>query len=202
MPWGAAIAVGGSLLSGAMGSSASGKAARQQQEGVLAGIKSEEKMFDKSLALQKPYREAGYDALGGLQQLTDPGGRADILSQYYKEPEYQALAGQVEEQQLRNAYATGGGRGGANKAALATIAPQLGQQFLSGQNQRFTGLANMGMGAASQGSSQATNLGGNISALQQQAAQAGAANSLARGNIWGNVASDVGAIGMDYYNRQ
>jgi len=201
MPWGAAIAAGASLLGSNVASNKAGSASRQQQAGVQAGIESEERMFDKSLALQEPYREAGYNALGGLQQLTDPTGRADALNQYYQGPEYAALSGQVEEQQLRNAAATGGIRGGANQAALATIAPQLGQQFLSGQNQRFTGLANMGMGAASQGSSQAMQLGGSVSALQQQAAQAGAANSLAQGNIWGNVASDLGAIGMDYYNK-
>ena len=201
MAWGFVAVAGASLIGGAMGSSASKDASRQQQAGTLAGIESQERMFDKSLSLQQPYREAGYGALESLQQQADPAGRAELLNQYYQGGEYQALSGQVEEQQLRNAAATGGLRGGGNQAALATIAPQLGQQYLSGLNQRQTGIANMGMGAAAQGAGQAMQLGGNISALQQQAAMAGANNSINQANIWGNVASDFGAMGFDYFNK-
>lgn len=201
MPWGIAAAAAGSIISGTMASKASGKAAGQQRDATMAGIESEEKMFNKSLALQEPYREAGYGALEGLQGLVDPAQRAETLQGYYSGQEYQDLSGRVEEQQLRNAAATGGVRGGANQQALASIAPQLGQQYLSGLNQQYTGLANMGMGAASQGASQAMQSGGNISALQQQAGQASAANSLAQGNIWGNVAGDLGSIGYDYFGK-
>lgn len=201
MSWGMVAAAGATVVSGVMGSKASKDAARQQQAGAREGIESEERMFERSLELQQPYREAGYGALEGLQRLTDPTGRAELLSDYYAGPEYQALSGQVEEQQLRNAAATGGVRGGANQAALASIAPQLGQQYMTGLNQQYTGLANMGMGAASQGAGQAMQLGGNISNLQQQAAQAGAANQLAQANIWGNVASDFAGLGYNYANR-
>ncbi|HHZ97356.1 MAG TPA: hypothetical protein EYN67_17835 [Flavobacteriales bacterium] len=201
MSWGMAAVAGASLVGGIMSSNAAGDAAAQQQAGTQAGIESQERMFDKSLELQAPYREAGYGALEGLQSLVDPQGRADMLQSYYAGPEYSALSGQVEEQQMRNAAATGGVRGGANQAALASIAPQLGQQYLGGLNQQYTGLANMGMGAASQGSGQAMQLGGNISNLQQQAAQAGASNSMAQANIWGNVASDFAGLGYNYLNK-
>ena len=202
MSWGLVAGAGASVVGGLFGSSASNKAAKQQAAATREGIKSQERMFDKSLALQQPYRQAGYGALEGLQGLTDPGQRAETLQNYYGGQEYQALSGQVEEQQLRNAAATGGVRGGANQAALASIAPQLGQQYLSGLNQQYTGLANMGMGAASQGASQAMQLGGNISALQQQAGQAQAANSIAQGNIWGNVTKDLGSATYDYFNNK
>lgn len=196
MSWGLAAVAGASLVSGVIGSNASKDAAAQQRAGVDAGIASQERMFDKSLELQEPYREAGYEALTGLRQLVDPQGRAEMLQGYYTSPEYSQMSSQVEEQQLRNAAATGGLRGGGNQAALATIAPQLGQQYLSSQYNGLTGLANMGMGAASQGSAQGMQLGGNISALQQQAAQAGAANSIAQANIWGNTVGDLaGAFG-------
>ena len=156
-------------------------------------------MFERSLELQEPYREAGYGALEGLQGLTDQDYRADKLESYYKGPEYEQMSQQVQGQQMRNAAVTGGVRGGANEAALASIAPQLGQQYLSGLNQQYTGLANMGMGAASQGSGQAMQLGSNISALQQQSAQAGAQNQLAQANIWSNAAGTVAGIGSDYF---
>jgi hypothetical protein len=201
MSWGLVAGAAISVVGGSIASNKANKASGQQVGATMAGIESQEKMFDKSLELQQPYREAGYGALEGLQGLVDPTQRAETLQGYYGGEEYKALSGQVEEQQLRNAAATGGIRGGANQAALATIAPKLGQQYLSGLNQQYTGLANMGMGAASQGSSQAMQLGGNVSALQQQAGQARAANSLAQGNIWGNVIQDVGALGYDYFGR-
>lgn len=201
MSWGM-VAVGvGTAVSGALGSKAAGDAADQQAAGTRAGIESQERMFDKSLELQQPYREAGYGALTGLQSLVDPQGRADMLQSYYQGPEYQQQAAQVEQQQLRNAAATGGLRSGGNQVALASIAPRLGQSYLNQQYNQLTGLANMGMGAASQGAQGALGLGQGISSLQQQAAQAGAANSIAQGNIWGNVAQDFGSMGYDYFNR-
>ncbi|PHS02426.1 MAG: hypothetical protein COA78_21130 [Blastopirellula sp.] len=201
MPWGYAAVAVGTLAAGKMSSNASDKATRAQANAAQSGMTSEERMFDRSLELQEPYRDAGYDALEGLQGLTDPTQRAGMLQDYYAGPEYQQQAAQIEEQQLRNAAATGGIRGGANQAALATIAPGLGQQYLSGLGQQYTGLANMGMGAASQGSAQASQLGSSMAALQQQAGQASASNSLAQGNIWGNVIKDVGALGYDYFGK-
>lgn len=201
MSWGLVAGAAASVVSGAMGSKASSKAAKAQQASALAGQESQERMFERSLELQEPYRQAGYDALPQLQGLSTQQGRADALQGYYAGPEFQQLQAQSEEQQLRNAAATGGLRGGGNQAALATIAPQLGQQYLSNQYNQLTGLANLGMGAASQGAQGAMGLGQNISVLQQQSGQAQAANSLAQGNIWGNVASDIGSLGYDYLNQ-
>lgn len=201
MSWGL-VAVGvGTAAAGIMGSKSAGDAADAQSASAQAGMESQERMFEKSLELQQPYRQAGYDALPQLQGLTTPEGRATTLQSYYAGPEFQQLQAQTEEQQLRNAAATGGLRGGVNQAALATIAPQLGQQYLSNQYNQLTGLANLGMGAASQGASGAMGLGSGISALQQQAGQARAQQQLAQGNIWGNVASDFGGLAYKYLNQ-
>ena len=190
MSWGIVASVGSSLVPGLMSSVGASKASDAQVEATKLGIESQEKMFERGLALQAPYRNMGYDALGGLQGFIEPQSRADMLQSYYQGPEYQQLAAQQEEQQMRNAAATGGMRGGNNQAALASIAPQLGQQYLNTRFNELSGLANYGMGAASQGSSQANMLGGNISNLQQQAGQARASNYLAQANIWGNMAKD------------
>lgn len=201
MSWGLVAAGVGAAVGGIATSKGSKSAAESQRAGAAAGQESQERMFERSLELQEPYREAGYQAIEGLQGLTSPEARAQTLQDYYAGPEYLAASQQIEEQQLRNAAATGGLRGGANQAALATIAPQLGQQFLAGQEQRFTGLANLGMGAASQGAAGAQQLGGNVSLLQQQAAQAQAANQLAQANIFGNTAGTIAGLGADYFNK-
>ena len=79
MPWVAAAAVAGAGIS----AYSSNQASKAQVGSAQAGIEAEERMFDKSLALQEPYREAGYNALSGLEGLTTPEGRAQSLQQYY-----------------------------------------------------------------------------------------------------------------------
>jgi hypothetical protein len=191
----AALVLGGGMLgSGLAQSSASKKASKIQKESAQQGITSQEAMFNKSLDINQPYREAGYNAIGGLQGLIDPAQRSQTLSDYYAGDEYQQMAGQVEEQQLRNAGATGGLRGGQNQAALASIAPQLGQQYMQGLQNQYTGLANMGMGAASQGAQGAQQFGAQQSALQQQAGQAAAQNAVTQGGIWGNTMQGLGGL--------
>jgi len=201
MSWGLVAGAAISVVGGAMASNSSDKAAGQQQAGVQAGIDSEERMFEKSLELQEPYREQGYQALEGLNELNDPTGRESLLNTYYDSGEYQAMNAQAEEQQLRNAASMGQTRGGGNQVAMSTIAPQLGQNYLSNRYNQLTGMANMGMGAASQGANAATNLGGSMNNAANNSASAAAQNSIAQANIWGNVASDVGGFGIDYLNQ-
>ena len=176
-------------------SEASKDASKAQQQAAQAGIESQEQMFNQSLELQKPYRDAGYNAIGGLQGMMDPTKRGQMLSDYYAGDEFKAMQGQAEEQQMRNAAATGGIRGGQNQAAMASISPMLGQQYMQSMQNQYTGLANMGMGSASQGAQGAMQFGQNQSALQQQAGQAQAQNSLAQGNIWGGLMENAGGIG-------
>ncbi len=201
MSWGIVAGATIAAVGGKMSSNASKKASKQQQAGVQAGIDAEERMFEKSLALQEPYREQGYAALEGLNELVDPAGREDLLNNYYQSGEYQAMNAQAEEQQLRNAASMGQTRGGGNQAAMATIAPQLGQNYLSNRYNQLTGMANMGMGAASQGANAATGLGRNMSAAHNNSASAAAQNSIAQANIWGNTLSDLGGMGLDYLNK-
>jgi len=184
----------GTIGSAYLQSQAADKAGQLQSDAAMAGIESQEAMFNKALELQQPYREAGYSAVGGLQALTDPVQRARMLEDYYAGDEYASLAQQVEQQQLRNAAATGGLRGGQNQAALASISPMLGQKYLANQQNQLTGLANLGMGAASQGASGAQQFGAQKSALQQQAGQAAAQSGLTQAGIWGNTMSGLGGL--------
>lgn len=198
--WGL-LAMGAATLGGALLQSKGNKeAAATQVAGNQAAIQSQENMFNQSLALNQPYRDAGQGAIQGLQSLTDPAQRAQMLSGYYDSAEFQGMQAQNEEQQLRNAAATGGVRGGANQAAMATIAPQMGQQYLSGLQNQFTGLANMGMGAASQGAQGAQMFGQQQSALQQQSAQAMAQNQINQSNIGANTLGTLGGLAYQGFN--
>ena len=113
------------------------------------------------------------------------------LSDYYAGDEFKAMARQAEEQQMRNAAATGGLRGGGNQAAMASISPMLGQQHLQGLQNQYTGLANMaamGSNAASQGAqgAHATSVIINQQ-LQQQIGQAHAQAGFTKAGVWSNI---------------
>jgi len=63
MPWiGGAIAGGASLLGGLMGSSASKKAAESQLQASREAAQAQKEMFEKQIALQEPFRQAGLTA--------------------------------------------------------------------------------------------------------------------------------------------
>ncbi len=201
MTWGMTAVAGASLISGKLSSDASKDAVRSQEASALAGIESEEKMFDKQLEIMAPYRESGYQAIEGLQGLVDPTQRASMLGEYYKGPEFKAMSDYANRNIMSNASATGGLRGGNTKVDLAQVSPMLGMNYLDSLQNQYTGLANMGMGAASQGAQGAQYLGSKTSNLLGQQGQAQAANQLAQANIWGNTVGTLGGIAGDYFNN-
>jgi hypothetical protein len=196
------VAVAGATLGGAyIGSKGAKSAADAGVAGQRDAMDAQERMFQESLSLQKPYREAGYGAIEGLQGMLDPAVRAESLNDYYQGPEYQALSDQASENILRAKSVTGGLRSGGTQAALAGIAPQLGMQHLASRQDQMTNIANMGMGAAAQGASGAqqlgTNLGinaANIGGIYGQQAQDQA-------NIYSGALGTLGGLGMDYFNK-
>lgn len=163
MPFGyaaAAVAVGSSLIS----ASASSKAADQQTKAAREGMAQEERMFERGLEETAPFREAGIGQLESYQQLLTPQGRGEALSAYYGGEEFKGFEQQAEQSILRNQAATGGLRSGGTQAALAGIAPQLGQNYLNQQAQNQLALINVGQGLAGQASQQANVLGGSQAA--------------------------------------
>ena len=129
---------------------------------------------------------------------------------------YKGLADQARYQSLSSAEATGGLGSTATSNQLATIAPTLGQNWLSGQMSNAQNLANIGLGAlqgqANAGQSYANNMG---SIYQQQASLAaanankpsglqsaiggglaGASAGMAIGGPWGAaIGGGLGALG-------
>jgi hypothetical protein len=140
-----------------------GRAAQSaQQEMEQRGMDTQVRMQERAIGLMQPYTDAGYGALSGLQGLTDPKQRAQMLGDYYNSAEYGQMAGQASANAMRGASAQGGLRGGSTYSALENVAPQLGQSYLSNQYNQLTGLANMGMGSASQGAASYGNLGSSM----------------------------------------
>lgn len=146
----------------------------------------------------QPWLTAGQSGLAGLTGLAGkPIDRNATLQSYFASPEYQMMADQARNQTLRSAQATGGLGSTATGNQLASIAPQLGQNYLSmmtdQQNnmfQQLMGLSNVGLSAA--GASNAA-AGSYANSFGQNMAQVGAAQA---GNYLANGSALTGGLGF------
>lgn len=124
-----------------------------------------------------PFTPLANQYVNQLQGLSTLEGQNSALQGYYGSDQYKGLADQARYQQLAGAEATGGLGSTATSNGLATIAPQLGQNWLGGQMNNAQNLANIGLGAlqgqANAGQSYANNMG----SIYQQQASLSAANA-------------------------
>ncbi len=125
-----------------------------------------------------PFTPMAQQYIGQMQNLSTLEGQGNALNQYYNSQQFNDLANPARYQQLAGAEAMGGLGSTATSNQLASIAPMLGQSWLSDQMNNYQNLANIGLGAlqgqANAGQSYANNTG---QLLQQNAAaQAAMAN--------------------------
>ena len=112
-----------------------------------------------------------------LQNLSSLEGQGQALNQYYNSQQYKDLAGQARYQSLAAAEATGGLGSTATSNQLATIAPTLGQSWLSNQMSNYNNLANVGLGALQGQANAGQTYANNMSSIAQQSAALAAANA-------------------------
>lgn len=174
-------------------------------------------MFNKSLALNEPFRTAGVSGLSGL--MSAAGAKVSPFKfdyqGYFNSPEYAALSEQAQEATLTGQSATGGLRSGNSQVALSAIAPQLAQQARGNAmdayslNQaaqmdrynRLMGLVGVGQGSAQQSASQAGQVGSNLAQGALQTGQGLASNQLQMGNVaagrYGNINNNLQGLISD-----
>lgn len=198
---------------GGGGNNSGAEAQARAQERAIDLQKSQ---WEQTQAQLKPYMQVGQPALQSLQNLSSLGGQTSALNSYYNSDQFKDLANQARYQQLSSAEATGGLGSSATSNALATIAPTLGQNWLSGQLQNYSNLTNIGMNAATGQASAGQNYANNTSSLLQglgqiqgsagggpskaQSAVGGAAAGAAMGTAimpgWGTaIGAGVGLLG-------
>ncbi|HGM7048710.1 DNA transfer protein [Serratia marcescens] len=165
-------------------------------------------MWQTNMQNLAPFTPLAQQYVGQLQNLSSLGGQQQALNEYYNSGQFKDLSNQARYQQLASAEATGGLGSTATSNGLATIAPMLGQNWLTGQMNNYQNLANIGLGAlqgqANAGQSYANNTG---QLLQQQAALSaananqpskfggfltGAAGGAASGAMMGSVVPGIG----------
>lgn len=213
MPWAAAAAIGGALITSNAQSSSASKAAKAQtrssSEATAAqtraselAIAEQQRQFDETKKLLAPYVVAGQDAMTQQQTLLGLSGQPaqeQAIGAFEQSPQFQALARQGEQGILQGASATGGLRGGNVQAALAQFRPALLNQQIQQQLQNLGGLSSMGQAAAAGQAGFGQQAGANIGNLYGQIGSAQAGGSLARGQAQaGNALAQGQAQGQLY----
>jgi len=191
----ATAVVGGSIISGVLGSnaqkSAASTAAGAQTAASEASIAEQRRQFDEAVKTLAPYVDAGTPALQQMASYAEFGPKAlnkqanlaglngmDAQRQAIQEIEqselYQAQVRQGEEAMLQNASATGGLRGGNLQGAMAQYRPQMLSAAIDAQYNKLGGLATFGSG------------------MTQNLAQLGQASAAGQATQGMNMASNIG----------
>lgn len=148
-----------------------------QADATKKGIELQREMWQTNMQNLAPFTPLAQQYVSQLQNLSTLQGQQSALNSYYGSKQYQDLANQARYQSLNAAEATGGLGSTATSNQLATIAPTLGQNWLSGQMNNYQNLANIGLGALTGQATAGQNYANNASQLFQQQANAAAANA-------------------------
>lgn len=205
MPWGAAIAAAGVIGGAVISGNAADKASKAQQDATGAALTEQQREYDLNQANQKPYLDAGKQALGQYQTaINTPTTAADVMA---NDPGYQFGLDQGQTALDRKIAAMGGRvSGAALKGAdryatdYATTGYNSAYQRSQDRLNRLASLAGLGQTAtnASAASGQASTNA--MTSLLTNQGDASAASSLAQGSIWGNTGNQLAAIAGKYYN--
>lgn len=197
-------AIIGSALVGAAASSSS---ASKQARAAQAAQDAQERMFNRQVELQEPWRQAGVNALAKLQGAADytPFG----MAQFQADPGYGFRLEQGQKALERSAAARGGLLGGSTGGALQRYGQDLASQEYQNAFNRYQAerqarlgplqsLAGLGQTAAQTLGGQAGAYGANTANLLGSAGAAGAAGQIGMANALAGGVSQY----LNYQGRQ
>ena len=203
-----AAMTGANLVSGLLGAQAAEDAADAQLAGVNAGIAAQERQFQTTREDMRPYREAGYGALGKLSDLIGnyrPFDGAELRT----DPGYQFGLREGMGALEQGAAARGGLFSGKTLRDLVQFGNDYGSTMfdrrmnmrLNEQNQRYNqlaGVAGTGQNAVNAGGAFGQQSAGTIADLLTQGGNAQAAGLVGRTNAITNTMGNL----TDLYMRR
>lgn len=172
-----AAMVGGSLLSGLFGNSASKRAARAQQQGSAAATEEQRRQYDTSRADQMPFLQTGYAANDRINALL--GGDT---SAFRADPGYQWQFNEGQRGVERSAAARGGAASGNALRALTQYGQGMADQSYGNYWNRLAGVAGFGQNTAQGLGALGANSANNIGNLMQSGGDARASGVLGAAN--------------------
>lgn len=196
MSWVAAAVVGGAVIGGIATSNAADKAAGAQSEASAASIAEQQRQFDATQELLKPYVEAGTGSLEAQQALlglTGEEAQQKAIAGIEASPEFAALQQQGEEGILQNAAATGGLRGGNTQGALAQFRPALLSKLIQQRFENLNTITGYGQASATGQANLGQRSADSISSLLGDIGSARAGQALAQGQAISNIGNSLGS---------
>jgi hypothetical protein len=201
--WTAAAIVGGAVIGGV----ASSQAAKTQARAAREGAAAQERMFNRQVELQEPFRQAGVNALPELVAASryDPF----TMERFQADPGYAFRLKEGMRALENSAAARGGLLSGNQMRGITQFGQELGSQEFTNAFNRYqaerAARLNPLQSLAGMGQTTAANIAGQAG----QYGQAQAANAAAMGNIrasgYINTANALtGALGqgVNYYQNQ
>ena len=204
MTWGFTAVAAATVYSANKSSSAASQAANTQAAAAEQGTAAQERMFQKQIELQEPWRQAGINALNKLIPLTDY--KKFDMSQFQADPGYAFRLSEGQKALERSAAARGGLLSGGTGKALTRYGQEMGSQEFqnafnryqterAAQLQPLQSLAGVGQTSANTLTSAAGTMGQNISE-----GLASAANARASGYVGGaNAINQAVGQGINLY---
>jgi hypothetical protein len=202
MTWGLVAVAGATLVTGAMGSSAAGKAADTQAEATRIGVEEQRRQFDITQENLAPFQEAGVSALAQQQAMLGLGGQpaqTEALEAFANTPGQQFLRQQQERALLRNAAAIGGLGGGNIRTALQQQAAGRAATQLGTYQNQLAGLSGTGQTAATNIGQFGAGTAANIANLQGQAGAARASGILGQQQAWSDTIQSLSGLAAEKF---
>jgi len=133
------LKVGGSIVGGILGSSASKKAAKSQEQLSREGLALQREMFNRQVELQEPFRQGGLTAQNQIMQLLGVGGDVNApgygslaqsfgTNQFQQDPGYAFRQSEGMKALERSAAARGGLLSGGTLKGIQRFGQDLASQ--------------------------------------------------------------------------
>lgn len=212
MPWAAIASAAASIIGGSMQAGAAEDAANTTAAATREQTALQRQMYKEGVQRQKPFYDAGVNALGQYVQGIQPGGelaRDFTMADYQVDPGYAFRLQEGIKALDRSAAARGGLLSGNQLRGVSEYGQNLASQefgnaynrFINQQNVRRNALASLaGLGQTTAGAlntlggtyaSNAANLAMNQATNQ---ANAGLVSSRAWGSAYGDAANQLGKV--------
>ncbi len=189
------LRLGTDLLGGALANRSANKALDAQSAAAQEANALQKYMYDTTRADYAPFREAGYTALGQLQNLLQNPG------QVRQDPGYMFQRNEGMRALNANAAARGMTYSGAQAKALQSFGNDYATTKLNESYNRLASIAGIGQQAtgsvANAGQNYAGNVGNNLIGM----GNAGAAAALMRGSTYQNMLGSLGALNWGSQRR-
>lgn len=209
--WVAGAAVVGAVAGGAIQANGAKKAANTQAASADRATQAQADQYYQTREDQAPYREAGYKALTGAENLL-ASYKAPSIDAFKSDPYYQWEQQEAAKAVQGSAAARGGLYSGATLRRLGDRAQMVARGGLTdysnrqesafgNQYNRFASLAGIGQTGVSQTGNAGMNFANNVSGNLIGAGNALAAGSLASSNAWANALNGTTSYAKNYLGK-